>query len=569
MWWARGRSGFSIEPIRELLGFRAAGLAELHFDNVRVPAANIVGKPGFGLSHVAAVALHYGRISTACSGAGLLRGCLEESVSYAATRAIGTQTVGDLGMIRSLITRMGTDAEAARLLCVSACQAEDDGRPEAFEKTLMAKYFTSRAAVRAASDAVQIGGASGCHGSSPVSRFYRDAKILEIIEGTTQIHEQILGRMLVDRGAWARLRDDRGRSQTNRGVQRHRGAVSRSCDAARVDRGADRAARIKDRGHLRPRRRFRDAGADVHELNERANRLAHYLRAAGVEPGHIVAIMVERSFAMMVGLLGILKAGAAYLPLAPDTPPGRLDYMLKDGRIQVLLVHHKTAKNVTFTGRIVDLDDPAAYRGSTANPPAAATPQDLAYVIYTSGSTGRPKGVMIEHRSVVNRLHWMQHLYPIREGDVIMQKTPYSFDVSVWELFWWAMHGATVCFLTPRGERNPLAIVETIRKHHVSVMHFVPSMLNVFLDYLDGKDDVVAERLASVRQVFASGEALTPSHVVAFNRIWRRDARPRLTNLYGPTEATVDVSYFDCPADGPIKRIPDRPAYPQHQVLTY
>jgi alkylation response protein AidB-like acyl-CoA dehydrogenase len=195
----KGTPGFSIEPIRDLLGFRAAGLAELHFENVRVPAASVVGKPGFGLSHVAAVALHYGRISTACSGAGLLRGCLEESVSYAATRVIGTQTVGDLGMIRSLLTRMRADSEAARLLCESACHAEDEGLPDAFEKALLAKYFTSRAAVRAASDAVQIRGASGCHGSSPVSRFYRDAKILEIIEGTTQIHEQILGRMLVDR----------------------------------------------------------------------------------------------------------------------------------------------------------------------------------------------------------------------------------------------------------------------------------------------------------------------------------------------------------------------------------
>jgi alkylation response protein AidB-like acyl-CoA dehydrogenase len=202
---SRGSPGFSIEPIRGLLGFRAAGLAELHFENVRVPATNIVGKPGFGLSHVAAVGLHYGRISTACSGAGLVRGCLEESVSYAATRAIGAQTVGDLGMIRSLITRMGADSEAARLLCVSACQAEDDGRPEAFEKALTAKYFASRAAVRAASDAVQIRGASGCHSSSPVSRFYRDAKILEIIEGTTQIHEQLLGKILVDRAAGRRV----------------------------------------------------------------------------------------------------------------------------------------------------------------------------------------------------------------------------------------------------------------------------------------------------------------------------------------------------------------------------
>jgi glutaryl-CoA dehydrogenase (non-decarboxylating) len=195
----RGTPGFCITPIRDMMGFRAAGLGELHFDNVLVPAANVVGKPGFGLSHVAAVGLHCGRVSTACSGAGLLRGCLEESIAYAATRAIATHTLGDLGMIQSLITRMGTDSEAGRLLCLSACQAEDDRHPEALRKTLMAKYFTSRAAVRAASDAVQIRGASGCHGSSPVSRFYRDAKILEISEGTTQIHEQMLGQMLVNR----------------------------------------------------------------------------------------------------------------------------------------------------------------------------------------------------------------------------------------------------------------------------------------------------------------------------------------------------------------------------------
>ena len=197
----RGAPGFRIEPIRELLGFRAAGLAELHFDNVRVPAADIVGRPGFGLSHVAAVGLHVGRISTACSGAGLLRGAVEESVACAARRTVAGQPVGDLGMIRSLITRMGIDSEAARLLCMSACEAEDNRRPDAFEKALMAKHFTSRAAMRAAADAVQICGASGCHSSSPVSRFYRDAKILEIIEGTTQIHEQLLGKMLVDRAA--------------------------------------------------------------------------------------------------------------------------------------------------------------------------------------------------------------------------------------------------------------------------------------------------------------------------------------------------------------------------------
>jgi alkylation response protein AidB-like acyl-CoA dehydrogenase len=190
----RESDGFEIEPIKDLMGFRAAGLAQLRFDNVQIPGANIVGKPGFALSHVAPVGLQYGRISTACSALGLLRGCFEESTDYAASRKVSGKRVGDLGMIQSLIARMGADLEAARLLCLSACQAEDEEVTESFTKTFIAKYFTSRAAVRAASDAVQIRGASGCHESSPVARFYRGAKIMEIIEGTTQIHEMILAK---------------------------------------------------------------------------------------------------------------------------------------------------------------------------------------------------------------------------------------------------------------------------------------------------------------------------------------------------------------------------------------
>jgi alkylation response protein AidB-like acyl-CoA dehydrogenase len=193
----KGTPGLEVEPIHDLMGFRSAGLAQITFNNVEVPSANIVGKPGFALSHVAPVGLQYGRISTACSGLGLLRGCFEESIAYAAVRKIADKTVGQIGMVRSLIARMGTDLEAGGFLCHNACRAEDDHLPEAFEKALMAKYFVSRAAVRAASDAVQIHGASGCHGSSQVSRSYRDAKILEIIEGTTQIHEELLGKMFV------------------------------------------------------------------------------------------------------------------------------------------------------------------------------------------------------------------------------------------------------------------------------------------------------------------------------------------------------------------------------------
>jgi len=194
----KGTPGLEVEPIRDLMGFRSAGLAQLTFKNVEIPSTNIVGKPGFAVSHVAPVGLQYGRISTACSGLGLLRGCFEESIAYAAVRKIADKTVGDIGMVRSLIARMGTDLEAGGYLCHNACHADDDHLPEVFEKTLMAKFFTSRAVVRAASDAVQIQGAAGCHASSPVSRYYRDAKIMEIIEGTTQIHEELLGKMFVD-----------------------------------------------------------------------------------------------------------------------------------------------------------------------------------------------------------------------------------------------------------------------------------------------------------------------------------------------------------------------------------
>jgi len=320
---------------------------------------------------------------------------------------------------------------------------------------------------------------------------------------------------------------------------------------AQIDKHSSATAVICDHDKV-----FGVASFTFADLNAKVNQLAHLLRAEGVRPGDIVALIVERSFAMIIGILGIVKAGGAYLPIPPDNPPDRIDYMLKDGEIKVLLVQQKAAGKIDFKGVMINLDDPAVYRGSTSNPVLLNKPRDLAYVIYTSGSTGKPKGVMIEHRSVVNRLHWMQEAYPIDGRDIILQKTPYYFDVSVWELFWWSLTGARLCFLMPGGERYPLAIVETVKKHNVSVMHFVPSMLNVFLDYLDGKDAGVLKTLASVRQVFASGEALTSSHVRKFNAILGSKTGARLTNLYGPTEATVDVSYFDCPAHDDFQSIP-------------
>lgn len=293
------------------------------------------------------------------------------------------------------------------------------------------------------------------------------------------------------------------------------------------------------------------------ELNVRANQVANRLRLLGVKSGQIVGVLTERSFAMVIGLYGILKAGAAYLPLSTDDPVERVSYVLRDAGVTLLLVHGATLEKAPQDATAINLERADLYaEGAEENPGPIARPDDLAYVIYTSGSTGRPKGVMIEHRSVVNRLHWMQSAYPLGANDVLLQKTPYCFDVSVWELFWWACEGASVSMLRPRGERLPQVLLETIRRDRVTVAHFVPSMLNVFLDYVDGRPEKVTGSLATLQRVFASGEALSPVHVRKFNEAVGRLTGCRLTNLYGPTEATVDATYFDCPNEDAIDAVP-------------
>lgn len=194
----REAAGLEVTAISDLMGFRAAGLARLSFRDVEIPAENLIAKPGSALSFVVPVGLHYGRISTACSALGLLRGCFEESVAFAARRRIGQARAGDFGMIRSLLARMGTNLQAAQWLCYEACWSAQHRQPEAFTKALSAKYFASKSAACAAADAVQIQGAAGCRDATPVARYYRDAKIMEIIEGTSQVHEQLLGKSFLD-----------------------------------------------------------------------------------------------------------------------------------------------------------------------------------------------------------------------------------------------------------------------------------------------------------------------------------------------------------------------------------
>ncbi|MBL0388663.1 amino acid adenylation domain-containing protein [Tumebacillus sp. ITR2] len=291
---------------------------------------------------------------------------------------------------------------------------------------------------------------------------------------------------------------------------------------------------------------FRNESLTYRELNAKANQLAHHLRQQGVRPESVVGLMLDRSLWMIIGIYGILKAGGAYLPLAPSNPVQRLQYIQEDSGVQVVLTESKHLGKLT--AQMIALDDEDLYTGSEEDLLCVNQPSDLVYVIYTSGSTGKPKGVMIEHGALVNRLEWMQAAYPIGSRDVILQKTPFTFDVSVWEMFWWSMVGAKVCFLAPGMEKFPQAIMEATETQQVTVMHFVPSMLNAFLNYVEGAGEM--SRLQSLRLVFASGEALASQHVEKFNELLHHRNGTRLINLYGPTEATIDVSSYDCPTTG-------------------
>ncbi|MER6946230.1 amino acid adenylation domain-containing protein [Nonomuraea sp. NPDC000554] len=280
------------------------------------------------------------------------------------------------------------------------------------------------------------------------------------------------------------------------------------------------------------------------ELDVRANRLAHTLRARGVGRDHLVAVLADRSPEMLVAVYAVLKAGGAYLPIDPGNPPDRVAYILRDSAARLVLCQPRHLGLVGEDMTALDLTDEAAYAAKTSTPPVVGDARDLAYVIYTSGSTGDPKGVQIEHRSAVNRIRWMQKAYPITGADVVMQKTPTSFDVSVWELFWWMFEGASVCLPEPGAERDPEALAAAVERHGVTTMHFVPPMLGAFLDFVAGAGEQA--RLGTLRQVFASGEALPPHLVRRFSEV-AGDAR--LTNLYGPTEAAVDVTHYPCRGD--------------------
>ena len=294
---------------------------------------------------------------------------------------------------------------------------------------------------------------------------------------------------------------------------------------------------------------FEDAALTYRALDRRANHLAGRLQRLGVGPEVVVGLYAERSIEMVVALLGILKAGGAYLPLDPGYPRERLAAMIEDSRLPLLLTHQRLRDRLpAHHARVILLDGDQGIIGPESDdaPAVAVGPANLAYVIYTSGSTGQPKGVMNTHGGICNRLLWMQHEYRLTAADRVLQKTPLSFDVAVWEVFWPLLCGGRLVVARPEGHRDPAYLAGAIARYEITTLHFVPSMLRAFLD------TPWAGGATSLRRVICSGEALT---VDLQERFHARSAAA-LHNLYGPTEAAIDVTAWACERAGSRSFVP-------------
>lgn len=294
---------------------------------------------------------------------------------------------------------------------------------------------------------------------------------------------------------------------------------------------------------------FENKSVTYREFNQKVNILAHKLRKLGITRKSIVAVNMDRSDLMLAGVFAIIKAGGAYMPVSTAFPQHRIEYMLNDSNAQVLFYEGNISKPEIENKDIVmlDLSDSTVWKGQEddeKNLEHISTPEDPVYVIYTSGTTGNPKGVVNVHKGLLNRILWMNRRYPISKEDIILQKTVFTFDVSVWEIFWWSMFGATVVLPMQGDEKEPVLIAEAIQKNKVTVMHFVPTMLDNFLEYVISAEKQNA--WSSLKYVFSSGEALHVNTVNMFYQTTDGISDAKLINVYGPTEASIDVSYYDC-----------------------
>ncbi|HJQ64329.1 MAG TPA: non-ribosomal peptide synthetase, partial [Burkholderiales bacterium] len=280
------------------------------------------------------------------------------------------------------------------------------------------------------------------------------------------------------------------------------------------------------------------------ELDVRATQLARWLQRNGAEAGTLVPICVERSAEMVIGLLGILKAGAGYVPVDPDLPAQRIGYMLEEARAPIILAQqHLVPRLPENRSRTVCLDtDWPAIVKEPASPAAKRTTENsVAYVIYTSGSTGRPKGVIVPHVAICNHMHWMQRAYPLAPADAVLQKTGFGFDASVWEFFAPLMAGARIVMARPGGQLDPAYLAEAILSHGATRLQLVPSQLRLLLE-----EPAFWCCAPPLKDVFCGGEPLTPELCTDF---YRRLPHANLHNLYGPTEAAVDSTAWRCPRE--------------------
>ncbi|MFJ2995362.1 amino acid adenylation domain-containing protein [Pandoraea sp. NPDC087047] len=291
--------------------------------------------------------------------------------------------------------------------------------------------------------------------------------------------------------------------------------------------------------------RFDDVALDYATLNARANQLAHHLIGLGVRRETCVGIAMARSVEMVVSLLAIMKAGGAYVPIDPEYPADRIAYMLEDSAVPLLLTQQSLAAALPVSDKVsrvvVDALAPTLAAQPTHNPDVELDGENLVYLIYTSGSTGRPKGAGNRHRALCNRLAWGQAHQPLASGDTVLQKTPFSFDISFWEFFWPLTTGATLALAGPGDHRDPARLVALIAQHAVTTIHFVPSMLQAFMAHGG------APSCEGLRRIVCSGEALPADLQV---RVLDAFPHATLLNLYGPTEAAIEATYWDCRRDG-------------------
>ncbi len=280
------------------------------------------------------------------------------------------------------------------------------------------------------------------------------------------------------------------------------------------------------------------------QLEVKSNHLAAYLLSKGLAKEEIIGICLDRSIEMMVSILATLKAGGAYLPIDPDYPADRIVFMLDDAGVKIVLTNSSTLGKINeplsrisgLNSVIVD-EDWEQVSAHTLSFPRIQS-HDLAYVIYTSGSTGKPKGVLTEHYALANRLKWAQSHFHLQAEDIILQKTTICFDVSVWELLWPLMVGCTVMMAKPGGQKDPVYLQNVIDQQKVTTIHFVPSMLEMFLQ------EIETNSCQGLKRVLCSGEELTLKQANSF-----REKLPHvaLHNLYGPTETAIDVTCYDVP----------------------